>query len=232
MVYRVLLGGLANFTTPFGVRIPTHWQILTPMISKPIHEANGYVPAKNVGVEAHVSGTVGNLEVEATGYLSNGVETSGTDVAVDGLTGVGGDIRLSLREQYHAGVSVHRQALPDLRGRAHVGLVAYLDLFLPENLTFRAEHTVHWRGQDAPFMTVYALATYTLHPYDRLTAGYRIGHGADYDLANGELHTSHTFNLALEPAATIRVVVEAEIHRFPTDGQPYRATTIWLGASF
>lgn len=219
-----------KFNTPFGVRVPTHWLLLTPMLAKPIHEDNGYVPNKSVGVELHGHWSLGISELSATAFGSNGVENVGTNKPEDGLSGLGGDLSLNVASSYRLGVSAYRQARPDL-GHVERSGVAYAELFLPANLLLRGEFTRHWQGSDAALSTWYVLGTYSVHRFDRLTVGYRFAQGADQRRAEGELHSIHSANLSLQVVDPVRLVLEQSLHHL--EGQPdYQSTTLWVGVSF
>jgi len=195
--------------TPFGIRVPTHWVMLTPMLSKPPVESMGHIQNHSVGIEGHAQVVAGDMELEFTGLIHNGIETSGTDVAKDGLTGMVADVRATWASVYTVGTSIAHTGIPNHDGLGHHAAVGFADFTLPANLLLRAESVLFDPFEQDRHWAHYALATYTLHPYEQLTAGYRIAFGVTgVDMV--DTTPTHTANLSWVPTSSVRVLLEYE----------------------
>jgi len=218
--------------TPFGIRVPTHWALLTPMVSKPAIEGMADVQHHIVGVEAHAELPLGNHELAMTAVVHNGMEESGTGDPVDGLTGAAGDLALTLSSVHRVGASFFRRGDLGVSGAGQHSFAGYVDLVLPANLHLRAESARFHAYTPDVHSTHYALCTYTLHFYDPVTLGYRLGFGSSQYVSDFADAVAHTANLSWVPADSVRTVLEYE-QAADLDGELVaRGMLLWLGASF
>ena len=198
---------MGRMVMPFGIRIPTHWVMLTPMLTPPPVEAMGHVQTHYMGVEGRLRLEPGKSKLDFTGMVHNGPETTGTDTVVDGLSGFGADVkwRLASFHTFGTSVSLLNSDAPSTTDQSAWG--AYVDLLLPANLGFRAESNLFDFRGDNPHWSHYLLATYALHPYDALSVGYRLSFGTTgADMATSSL--MHTSNLSWNPGNGVRLVLE------------------------
>lgn len=217
--------------TPFGIRVPLYWQILTPMISKPPIQSMDHIKTHVTGIEAHTELDFQDVAINLTAVVHNGPEDRGGAEVMDGLTGTVGDINLTYRSQYRIGSSIFHSREDGSLSTTEFSAVGYVDVPLPWNVLLRTE-SVYFSKSDShhQHQTHYVLATYTLHPYPMLTAGYRWGFGIleMQQHTNGNLHTA---NLSWSPSPGIRFVVEHERQYLPNQS-PKSCSIAWLGASF
>ncbi len=232
-----------KFNTPYGIRIPTHWVLLTPILAKPFHEDRKYVPNKALGIEAFRTFKLSKSTINTTLTLHNGAEGTGLnttfeesihgesgteseDENLDGISAGGIDIAWVYDSFYTVGASYqHQSAAESTENLAH-SAVAYVNLLLPANLLLRAEQTIHHTMNQEMVQTRYIVGTYTIHGFDELTVAYRFGQVSGQNPA-----VSHTGNLSWTPAEAVRVVAEGNAVQ-ETQGPWVISTQLWMGLSF
>lgn len=201
-----------KFATRSGYWTPIHWAILMDTIQKPIHEDNGYVPKKQVGIEAFgdvLDTYIADLPVslELAGWISNGSEVFGTNNPQDGRFGYGGDLRIVLDDRYLLGSSFYEQENPGQQGRRERTAVVYVDLQTPFDVTLRAEYLHQQRNQGFDEIdVVYAKARWDFH--EQVYLNYRFGVGEDDKRGAGEDHTEHVLTLGYLPHRNVRIRAE------------------------
>ena len=246
---------LGRMVMPFGIRIPAHWLMTTPILTRPPIEDMGHVQTHFVGIEGQYRLDIGKSTVDLTGTVHNGPETHGTEAPIDGLTGLGADIQWQNARFQTAGVSFARSSAIDGHAHPQTAIVAYTDLTLPANLGLRAESAIFNLGDSGEHWSHYVLGTYRLHPYDALSVGYRLAFGTT-GLDMSSTNPMHTTNLSWNPGNGVRIVAEhhmaqgsdaLESHTTAhdhgsdmdhsgatesTDSGVVHTGILWLGASF
>jgi len=229
---------LGKFNTPLGIRTPAHWQVLTPVLQKPIFEDNGYVPAKSVGVQLLGSYQVPMstpLDLRYSAYVSNGGEASGTNKPSDTIGGFGGDLQVRLAERYMVGFSLYRQQNAAFSRRREITSLIYGELDLPVvNVLLRGEWELQHR--DEGYRNVrswYLLGRYTVHGLETVSVTYRLDMGDDERRNQGGMHTVHNVNLRWQPFTFLQLAAEVNLHDFRGSAtEDYNAASLWVGVTF
>jgi len=201
---------LGRMVMPFGIRIPAHWLMTTPILTRPPIEDMGHVQTHFVGVEGQYRLDIGKSTVDITGTIHNGPETHGTEAPTDGLSGFGGDIKWQNSHFQTVGASVARSSADDGHEHNHTAIVAYTDLNLPANLGLRAESAIFNLADLTEHWSHYLLGTYRLHPYDALSVSYRFAFGTT-GLDMSSTAPMHTTNLSWNPGNGVRIVAEHHV---------------------
>ena len=225
-----------KFDTPLGIRSPAHWLALVPVLNKPIHENNGYVPNRSVGISLGGSTFLGNAQVDYTVFVSDGKEMHGTNKPEDGITGMGADLSARISDAYLVGVSFFRM---DDAGddRTETSVDAYLQLDLPVNVMLRAEYFRQMRSEGDDVDTLYGLFDYRVHGAEQFGLAYRFDWGKDEKVAGGEVHMVHNANIQWRATPAVRFVLETDIHKFSDEAkdggaEDFMGVTFWTGAIF
>lgn len=228
-----------KFNTPMGLRVPSHWIILAPILAKPIHEDNKYVPVKSVGLNAFGWLPLGSQELGYNVFVSNGTEIFGTNKPKDDLTGFGGDLNLRFQEQFLIGGSYYQQKNLSHSNRLERSALGYVEMdWAAANLLLRSEVFWQWRGASpegrSSVSSAYALFRYRLHAFEPLSFAYRYDRGKDEKRGAGRLHQVHSFNLSLQPEPFIKLSAEVDVHRFRDSASSphYNEFTLWAGVAF
>jgi hypothetical protein len=213
-----------RFNTPLGIWLPLHWSILMDTIEKPLLDGNQLVPEQQIGGELSgrvFPGKLAGLDAELeyslyAGYGEDGLHQEGTEGAT-----FGADLSLHLDQRWLVGLSGYRQKNGDEGDRIETNLLAYGELQLPANLTFRSEYLHQWRHDEGPALAnldvVYASLRWFALP--RVYLAYRFGYGDDDVSGPAADHVIHTVTLGVHPWRGLRLKAEYSDHQFRGAGR-------------
>lgn len=226
-----------KFSTPFGYWTPAHWAILVETKNKPIHENNGYVPAKQVGMEFFGEKYLNEtLNLSYNLYVSNGHETANADSPADKKPGYGWRLTFAVLDDYGIGASGHyQQPGPDEKQNS---MNIHFKADPNPMLSLQAEYIIHKHGKNAKDTANMYYFNVKSEVQEGIFLGYRIDNGEDKKGAGGKSKwgknlLTHNIYTNWKPIAPVIVKLEYNMHKFKDDSdKDYNGWSGVLGVKF
>ena len=226
---------VGRFNTPAGLWKQSQWSIMLDSNSKPLIEAQHWIPQLSSGIEFLGKKVSSGLEWNYDLFISRQESEDKPIEYADTRTSFGGDLSVMIGERIHAGVFYHSyrndmEGIDPVPGDRRSRLV-YTDVQILPGLSWRAEYLDVQRGNQPDLDGFYTRLKWRFQP--DLFANYRYDQA---DMLKGMLahrHKVHTATLGYWPLPWLRTRAEIKRHRVEGLQQiSYNEGSLWMGVLF